>query len=121
MNDMDEFERELKKLQVEKHSDGLDRRVLHTLTEAKSGHAKRPARKLVPVWVAVAAALVLGALGFFAGHLAGISGQTIHTPRGPIEVDLATATGRNLLDFSTASDPLPRGRTMSSVSMGEEK
>ena len=125
---MDPFESKLRALPLRQPSDQLDERVLSAKPTRKvSGvNLRRP----VPLWIAIAATLLMSAAGFSAGHAlrtetAKIMPTTAEERRGDlpdatafgrtllpasVQVIYHSPSGRNAFDFTRASDAfLPVG------------
>ena len=105
---MSDLESKLRELPVRAPSQELDDRVL----SAKPARQSRPSRlgRLVPLWCAVVASLVVGSLGFAGGTLyEGKRSAASREARPPIRIELIydSPTGVNPFDFTSATADFP--------------
>ena len=104
-----DIESELKKLKLRGPSDELDQRVL---SQREGPDApSRPGRLQVSMWVAMAAAVLMGCLGFFFGAMTARESS----PRLPhlistTEILYQTASLANPFDFTNHSEDFPAGK-----------
>jgi hypothetical protein len=105
---MEDLEPKLKKLSVRAASHELDDRVLSAKPERQFGASC--VRRLVPLWAALAACIVVGSLGF-AGGTAYESKRSAASleARPPIRIELIydSPTGINPFDFTSATADFP--------------
>ncbi len=102
-----DIESELKKLKLRSPSPELDRRVLGQREEPVAIISGK--RKQVPLWAALAAAILLGVFGF-------LLGTTITKEKGSYqpsvvttEVILSSTSALNPFDFTVPSEDFPAG------------
>jgi hypothetical protein len=105
---MEDLESRLRGLPVRAPSQELDDRVLSAKPERQFGASC--VRRLVPLWAALAACIVVGSLGF-AGGTAYESKRSAGNfeARPPIRIELIydSPTGINPFDFTSASAEFP--------------
>jgi hypothetical protein len=105
---MEDLESRLRGLPVRAPSQELDERVL----TAKPEREFRPSRlrRLVPLWAAMAACIVMGSLGFAGGTFyEGKRSAASLEARPPIRIELIydSPTGINPFDFTSATADFP--------------
>ena len=105
---MSDLESKLRGLSVHAPSQELDDRVLNLKPEQQSGPSRLG--RLVPLWSAIVASIIVGSLGFAGGTVyeAKRSAASLEA-RPPIRIELIydSPTGINPFDFTSATADFP--------------
>jgi len=116
---MDDFEAKLRRLALRAPSERLDARVL---AEASAPRRATGPRRQVPAWLAAAAALLMGVVGFAGGQAwrgdeARIAPVARTARPAPITVQVIynAPASPHPFDFTRASDIFPAGRMEATI------